>query len=160
MYSVVLSLNSPLVGLLHLDGHVGHLLADLADELDHVLGRQRGSLRRLRKLRVQLQEFPGGEINVARLAMKIEIFMCKGHTYNIYTMFGIPFPPALPFVCILARSTVRKIKQPPLLYLHWGNPLPPQCKSYLSTASLSHLRTMLPESSSCHQPAQRPNHAT
>ena len=29
-----------------------------------------------------------------------------------------------------------------------------------STASLSHLRTMLPESSSCLQPAQRPNHAT
>ena len=28
------------------------------------------------------------------------------------------------------------------------------------TASLSHLRTMLPESSSCPQPAQRPNHAT
>ena len=29
-----------------------------------------------------------------------------------------------------------------------------------STASLSHLRTMLPKSSSCPQPAQRPNHAT
>ena len=29
-----------------------------------------------------------------------------------------------------------------------------------STGSLSHLRTMLPESSSCPQPAQRPNHAT
>ena len=28
------------------------------------------------------------------------------------------------------------------------------------TGSLSHLRTMLPESSSCPQPAQRPNHAT
>ena len=28
------------------------------------------------------------------------------------------------------------------------------------TASLSHLRTMLPESSSCPQPAQWPNHAT
>ena len=28
------------------------------------------------------------------------------------------------------------------------------------TASLSHLRTMLPDSSSCPQPAQRPNHAT
>ena len=28
------------------------------------------------------------------------------------------------------------------------------------TASLSHLRTMLPEISSCPQPAQRPNHAT
>ena len=28
-----------------------------------------------------------------------------------------------------------------------------------STASLSHMRTMLPESSSCPQPAQRPNHA-
>ena len=32
--------------------------------------------------------------------------------------------------------------------------------SLRSTASLSHLRTMLPESSSCLQPAQRPNHAT
>ena len=31
---------------------------------------------------------------------------------------------------------------------------------HYSTASLSHLRTMLPESSSCPQPAQRPNHAT
>ena len=30
----------------------------------------------------------------------------------------------------------------------------------MCTASLSHLRTMLPESSSCPQPAQRPNHAT
>ena len=29
-----------------------------------------------------------------------------------------------------------------------------------STASLSHLRSMLPESSSCPQPAQQPNHAT
>ena len=29
-----------------------------------------------------------------------------------------------------------------------------------SIGSLSHLRTMLPESSSCPQPAQRPNHAT
>ena len=29
-----------------------------------------------------------------------------------------------------------------------------------STASLCHLRTMLPESSSCPQPAQQPNHAT
>ena len=28
------------------------------------------------------------------------------------------------------------------------------------TASLSHLRTMLPKSSSCPKPAQRPNHAT
>ena len=28
------------------------------------------------------------------------------------------------------------------------------------TASLTHLRTMLPESSSCPQPAQWPNHAT
>ena len=28
------------------------------------------------------------------------------------------------------------------------------------TGSLSHLMTMLPESSSCPQPAQRPNHAT
>ena len=32
--------------------------------------------------------------------------------------------------------------------------------SYLSTVILSHLRTMLPESSSCPQPTQRPNHAT
>ena len=31
---------------------------------------------------------------------------------------------------------------------------------YKSTASLSHLRTMLPESSSCPQPALRPIHAT
>lgn len=31
---------SPLVRLLHLDGHVGHPLADLADELDHVLRGQ------------------------------------------------------------------------------------------------------------------------
>ena len=33
-------------------------------------------------------------------------------------------------------------------------------QSVLFTASLSHLRTMLPESSSCPQPAQWPNHAT
>ena len=30
----------------------------------------------------------------------------------------------------------------------------------LTTGSLSHLRTLLPKSSSCPQPAQRPNHAT
>ena len=33
---------------------------------------------------------------------------------------------------------------------------PPQ----VCTASLSHLRTMLPKGSSCNKPAQRPNHAT
>ena len=60
MYSVFLGhyLYLPLICLLHLDGHVGHLLAHLADELDHVLRRQRGRLRRLRQLRVQLQELP------------------------------------------------------------------------------------------------------
>ena len=31
---------SPLVRLLHLDGHVDHPIADLADELDHVLRGQ------------------------------------------------------------------------------------------------------------------------
>ena len=39
-------------------------------------------------------------------------------------------------------------------------PFPYNFCLYLHTASLSHLRTMLPESSSCPQPAQRPNHAT
>ena len=36
-----------------------------------------------------------------------------------------------------------------------------ECKIAITcTASLSHLRTMLPKSSSCPKPAQRPNHAT
>ena len=33
-------------------------------------------------------------------------------------------------------------------------------ENFSYTGSLSHLRTKLPESSSCPQPAQRPNHAT
>ena len=37
---------------------------------------------------------------------------------------------------------------------------PPDFVLKVRTASLSHLRKMLPKSSSCPKPAQRPNHAT
>ena len=54
------------------------------------------------------------------------------------------------------------IEMHPDLHIGLEEKLAPVCENFFhrGTASLSHLRTMLPESSSCSQPAQRPNHAT
>ena len=68
-----------------------------------------------------------------------------------------------PYVGILARALCRSI----IALISYYNqpaderssPSPPAAQR-LNTGSLSHLRTMLPESSSCPKPAQLPNHAT
>ena len=49
-------IHSPLIGLLHAHGHVGHLVDALGDEAHHVLAGERGGLVGLGQLALVLQE--------------------------------------------------------------------------------------------------------
>ena len=66
---------------------------------------------------------------------------------------------------LLPMGCVKLVKKIAFTCLLWVNKLQINCPISrfpweVQRLCLSHLRTMLPESSTCPQPAQRPNHAT
>ena len=77
--------NSPLIGLLHPDGHVGHLVHALGDEAHHVLAGERGGLVGLGQLALVLQELAqvgvGAQRGVRGCARK-ETFQGRAPTLN------------------------------------------------------------------------------